>query len=137
MYGNYCFETSMRNVTIEDECDCHLECDAISYTYYYVSSPFDPDEMCPRKVVDDDFLMKQFYINPMPPQLLRKMEYYAFNKTMKQNDICRTSINYKAEVIFRLATNTMSVTVSSRRLSFFDKLSGFGKLFILRLKFHI
>ena len=27
---------------------------------------------------------------------------------------------------FRLATDTVSVTVRSRRLSFFDKLSGFG-----------
>ena len=59
------------------------------------------------------------------------MEKFVHNSSDDMADICKTSIQYKAEVIFRLATNTMTVTVSSRRLSFFDKLSGFGLYYIL------
>ena len=117
----------MGNVTNEEECNCPLECDALNYSYYYVSSPFEPDEMCPRSTTTEDFLMKEFYKNSMPSKLVRKMEKFAFNSTDDMADLCRISIKYKAEVIFRLATNTMAVTFTSRRLSFFDKLSGFGK----------
>ena len=119
----------MGNVTYEEECNCPLECDALNYSYYYVSSPFDPVEMCPSNILTEDYLMKESYKNPMPSQLLRKMEKYAYNSTDDMEDLCRISIKYKAEVIFRLATNTMAVTLTSRRLSFFDKLSGFGMIF--------
>ena len=119
----------MGNVTNEEQCNCPLECDALNYSYYYVSSPFEPDEMCPStiKTSTEDFLMKEFYKNSMPSKLVRKMEKFAYNSTDDREDLCRISIKYKAEVIFRLATNTMVVTLTSRRLSFFDKLSGFGK----------
>ena len=66
----------MKNVTSEEACNCPLECDAINYSYYFVSSPFDPAKMCPRnkdkeklqKIGSPDFLMKEFYLSPMPPQ---------------------------------------------------------------------
>ena len=38
-------------------------------------------------------------------------------------------LKYQAVVIFKLATNDVAVTVTSRRLSFFDKISGFGEKF--------
>ena len=117
----------MGNVTNEEECDCPLECDALNYSYYYVSSPFDPEEMCPGSATTEDFLMREFYENSMPSRLVRKMEKFAYNTTDNMADLCRINVKYKAEVIFRIATNTMAVTLTSRRLSFFDKLSGFGK----------
>ena len=116
----------MSNVTNEEKCYCPLECDAISYSYSILSSPLDPDILCPKNDIKDDFLMKEFYKNQKPPKLLRQMELYAYNKTADKSDLCRKNMKYRAEIYFRLATNTMSVTVSSRRLSFFDKLSGFG-----------
>ena len=61
------------------------------------------------------------------------MVKFVHNRSDDVADVCMTSIQYKAEVIFRLATNTMTVTVSSRRLSFFDKLSGFGIFFVQKL----
>ena len=86
------------------------------------------DELCPGKVTVDDFLMKEFYLRRFPPQLMRNMELFVYNSTADMQDICKKNVQYKAEVIFKLATNTMAVTVNSRRLSFFDKLSGFGKI---------
>ena len=82
-YGIFCFEMAMKNVTKEEECFCPLECDAINYSYYYVSSPFNPDKMCPgsRKDISANFLMKEFYLNPMPPVLLSRMEMFTYNKT--------------------------------------------------------
>ena len=71
--------------------------------------------------------MNDFYHRQMPTILLRRMEWIVYNETQDIDKICLKNLNYKAEVIFRIATDTMSVTVSSRRLSFFDKLSGFGK----------
>ena len=49
------------------------------------------------------------------------------NVTDDQSEICKRNIKYRAEVTFQLATHTIAVTVISRRLSFFDKLSGFGE----------
>ena len=87
-----------------------------------------PDKLCPKKPTHD-FMMKPFYKDPMPPQLLNRMELFAFNdSTYDPREICKEKIKYQALVTFKLTTNTMSVTVSSRRLSFFDKLSGFGEL---------
>ena len=47
--------------------------------------------------------------------------------TAMPNESCRRFLPYRTEVTFRLATDTVSVTVRSRRLSFFDKVSGFGE----------
>ena len=79
----------------------------------------------------DDYLMAEFYKNEFPPQFVRKMiefnDHKTTNTTSDAGDICKNNVQYRAEVIFRLATNSISVTVISRRLSFFDKMSSFGK----------
>ena len=141
MYGNMCFESSMQNVTVELDCDCPLECDSISYSFSLVSTPFTAKEKCPRQLGSGsrDFAMQEFYENLYPPQFVRKLMRMMNDKkmtrmmnnnnstTVQEGDFCKRNIQYRAEVIFRLATNTLSVTVMSRRLSFFDKLSSFGK----------
>ena len=115
----------------EDECDCPLECDAISYSHYYVSTPFNMDEICPKKAFYiNTFMMKEFYENPMPPRIIRSIKGFLDNVTSDQYELCKINSQYRAKVIFRLATDTMTVTVTSRRLSFFDKLSSFGKKII-------
>ena len=56
-----------------------------------------------------------------------------YNESSDEADICKRMLPYRAQVTFRLATDTVSVTVRSRRLSFFDKISGFGnKIFSWR-----
>ena len=74
--------------------------------------------------------MKPFYEMPLPPKFVRNIKGVYFNVTSDESEICRVNSQYRAHVTFRLATNTMAVTVTSRRLSFFDKLSGFGKTWI-------
>ena len=51
---------------------------------------------------------------------------FISNESSDLADLCKRLLPYRAEVTFRLATDTVSVTVRTRRLSFFDKLSGFG-----------
>ena len=51
----------MANSTTEEKCDCPLECDGIYYSYYFVSSPLNPDKMCPGEDNKGSFLMKEFY----------------------------------------------------------------------------
>ena len=126
IYGNYCFNKLMENDEGKKNCDCPLECSSINYSYYYVSTPFNFREICPSNVGSKNFLMKQYYTTKLPPQLLSNIKGYYFNITSDDSDICKINSQYRAEVIFRLATNTMAVTVTSRRLSFFDKLSSFG-----------
>ena len=121
----------MNNATFEDFCDCPMECDSISYSASLVSTPFDPEEMCPSKIGREDFFMKEFYVHRYPPQFVRMLEKYRNNVTSDVSDICHKNVQYRAEVIFRLATDSISVTVMKRRLSFFDKLSGFGNFLIL------
>ena len=84
--------------------------------------------MCPAEDFNEDFLMKEFYLKKSPPLLLRKMEKFAFNVTDEEQEICKKQLLYKAEVIFIISTPTIIVIENSRRLSFFDKLSGFGKI---------
>ena len=114
----------------KNSCNCPMECDSVSYFSYLVSSPFKPDELCPTKEPEEG-LMKEFYVHKNPPQLIRNLEFYTSNTSSQEQDYCKKNIQYRAEVNFQLATNTMSVTVITRRLSFFDKLSGFGNFLIL------
>ena len=142
IYGNMCFENSMQNVSIELNCDCPLECDSISYSFSLVSTPFAAKEKCPMQSGSTDFAMKEFYDNAYPPQFVRKLMRMMNDKkltrmmnnnnstSVQEGDVCKRNIQYRAEVIFRLATNTLSVTVMSRRLSFFDKLSSFGRKYV-------
>ena len=122
----------MENITIEDNCNCPIECNTISYSFSFVSIPFDPEEMCPSDTYSEDFLMKEFYDNKFPPPFMRKMKEiqgYKDNISSDASEICYKNIKYRAEIIFTLATDSISVTVMSRRLSFFDKMSAFGKIF--------
>ena len=126
----------MDDDTLEEHCDCPMECNSISYSSYYVNTPFNPEEMCRRK---QNGLMEELFLHKFPPQFVRNIRKYVKNVTSNEIEICKKSIQFRAEVTFQLATNTMSVTVISRRLSFFDKLSGFGinrklqKLFYLKI----
>ena len=126
IYGNQCFENNMKNISIEKTCNCPIECSSIGYSFSIVSTPFDSEGMCPRNVGSEEFLMKQFYENQFPTKYVRKLIEFKKNVSSDEDENCKNNIQYRAEVIFRLATNTMSVTVMSKRLSFFDQLSTFG-----------
>ena len=71
--------------------------------------------------------MSEFYRKPFPNYLVRRIKMFTKNASADVGDVCTTNIQYRAEIIFKLATNNIQVTVTSRRLSFFDKLSAFGK----------
>ena len=136
MYGYHCFEKAMENITIENNCNCPIECNSVSYSFSFVSTPFDHEEMCPSDRHKEDFLMKEFYDNKFPPQFIRKMREfkgYKDNVSSDARENCYKNIKYRAEIIFTLATDSISVTVMSRRLSFFDKMSAFGKIFFSSL----
>ena len=129
IYGNICFEKHMKTTPPEWICDCPMECNTISYSFSIVSSTFDPEELCPNpksKKAPENFLMKPFYENKFPSPFVRRMMKYKDNITFDDVADCKNNLAYRAEVKFKLVTDTMSVTVLSRRLSFFDKLSAFG-----------
>ena len=131
VYGNICFETSMESLETEENCTCPMECNSITYSFNIVSTPFDPVKMCPSKKRTNAFLMKEFYGSALhyrfPTKYVRRIIGIRDNTSYGDDDICKEKIKYRAEIIFRLATNAMSVTVMSRRLSFFDQLSAFGR----------
>ena len=138
MYGNTCFENFMRNITIEENCDCPMECNSLTYSFSFVSTPFDANVMCPTNFGGDRrFLMKEFYKNKSPPQFVRKLKEFKQNISADEADYCKNNIKYRAEIIFRLATDSIPVNVMTRRLSFFDQLSAFGNFnnfFLISLK---
>ena len=120
----------MDNSTIEDSCDCPMQCNSISYSFSIESSEFDPTELCPdiiSKLEDKDFLMKPFYEHQSPPKFVRNLMKIKTNASDRPMDYCKKNLKYRAEVTFKLASNSMSVIVMSSRLSFFDKMSSFGK----------
>ena len=135
MYASLCFEDSIKNFTSEKNCDCPLDCDTITYSYSLVSSRLKEDELCTGNQKSPTPLLTDFYKKPFPSLFIRQLSKYAkyANKYAKNIsadalEICNKYLKYRAVVIFRLATNDVSVTVTSRRLSFFDKLSGFGEI---------
>ena len=109
-------------------CDCPIECNSISYSYSFVSRPFDPEKMCFSEKSSKDFLMKPLYKNKLPEKFVRRLKHFYKNGTSHKNEIdfCKRDIQYRAMVKFFLATESVSVTAMTRRLSFFDKLSAFG-----------
>ena len=119
----------MANSSRSKQCKCPIECDSISYSYYYVSTPFNLEEVCAKgngNKVQSDFLMKDYYLNQFPPAMARKMRRIYRKESDKEKEICDFNSQYRAAIKFRLASDTMTVTVTSRRLSFFDKLSSVG-----------
>ena len=127
MYAGLCFEESMKNFTLQKKCDCPLDCDSITYSYSLVSSPLKEDELCTSTQNSPTPLLRDFYEKPFPKLFIRQLRKYALNISADPFEICSKYLKYRAVVIFQLATNDVSVTITSRRLSFFDKLSGFGK----------
>ena len=117
----------MKNNSIEDKCHCPMECDYISYSFSVVSTPFNPEEMCPNNPRPQD-PMREFYDYKSPPKFVGKLIQFRKNISAQDADYCMRNIMYRAEVNFRLATNSLSVTIMSRRLSFFDKMSSFGNI---------
>ena len=60
---------------------------------------------------------------------LRELNKFKNNVSeISLDEHCKKNLRFRAEVIFRLATDSMDVTVISRRLSFFDMMSAFGNL---------
>ena len=127
IYGNKCFDEAMENVSSDNKCDCPLECEFINYSFTIVSTPLDSKEYCPKKLGTKDFLMRPFYENKYPPQLIRKLMKAKYNVSNDAMEYCKSNLQYRAVVTFQLATDSMSVTVMSQRLTFYDKMSAFGK----------
>ena len=108
-------------------CDCPMECNTISYSFSVVSTPLAPEEICPDpSEAPEDFLMKQYYENKFPTQFVRRLMKLKDNVTFDDVKDCKKNLDYRAEVKFKLVTDTMAVTIISMRLSFFDKMSAFG-----------
>ena len=123
----------MDNDALEENCDCPMECNSISYSFNIESKEFDPKEVCPNIMGGlndiaryDNFVMKPFYKQKYPVKFVRKLMKIKSNVSDTDMAYCKKNLEYRSEVIFQLATNTMSVTVLSSRLSFFDKMSSFG-----------
>ena len=106
-----------------------MECDSISYSFSLVSTPFNELGLCPGKMGLNPAAMSEFYRKPFQKSFIRKLKKFIFNETESTSEHCKINVKYRAEIIFKLATNNIAVTVTSKRLSFFDKLSGFGRSF--------
>ena len=108
-----------------------MDCDSVSYSYSIISIPINPVEQCPklkkRKFNKMKSIFKQFYINPSPPKFIQNVRSFIYNTSSDEAELCKRLLPFRAEVTFRMATDTVSVTVRSKRLTFFDKLSAFGK----------
>ena len=106
-----------------------MECNSITYSFRVVSTKLEEDEVCEGKDSSGvSFMNEQFYAHKIPPQFERKLIEIKNNVSSDEVEYCKRNLQYRAMVIFRLATDSMSVTVMSSRLSFFDKMSAFGKI---------
>ena len=104
-----------------------MGCDSITYSFSLDSSRLNEDELCSRTQNQPNPLMTDFYKKPFPKLFIRQLRKYGKNISADPFENCNQYLKYRAVVLFQLASNDVSVTITSRRLSFFDKLSGFGK----------
>ena len=117
----------MRNTPKNWTCDCPMECTTISYSFSVVITKFNAEELCPDDA-HNEILMKPFKDAETPPKFIKELMKIKDNVTLVSDEEgCENNLIYRAEVNFKLVTDTMPVTVMSRRLSFFDKMSAFGK----------
>ena len=108
-------------------CDCPMECTTISFSFSVVITPFNPEELC-LEDSNNEYLMKPFKEAKSPPLFIRNLMTIKDNVTYAgEEEDCMNNLHNRAEVNFKLVTDTMPVTVMSRRLSFFEKMSAFGK----------
>ena len=129
LYGNICFKKHMKFSNNELMCNCPVECNLITYEFSVSSTPLDPEDLCPpdyHHADMDESLMEPFY-EKNPPQFMRQLVNVKNNVSVSNMEYCKNNIKNIAVVTFRMATDIMPVTVMSRRLSFFDKMSAFGK----------
>ena len=126
IYGNICFDTIMSDKSLEKACNCPMNCNRISYSFSYNSERFDPEEICLGPSAKSDFLMKEFYENPFPNHFIRNLRKFNKNETSDAEEICKKNSHYRAKITFRLATDYVTTTIKTRRLNFFDMLSGIG-----------
>ena len=103
-----------------------MECTTISYSFSVVITPFNPEELCPEDS-HYEYLMNPFKDLKYPLPFIRKLLEIKDNITFPgEVEECMNNLQNRAEVNIKLVTDTMPVTVMSRRLSFFDKMSAFG-----------
>ena len=106
VYGNTCFDQNMKNSTNQRNCDCPMECNSISYSFRVVSTKLEEDEVCEGK----DSFMKEFYAHKIPPQFERKLIEIKNNVSSDEIEYCKRNLQYRAMVIFRLATGQWQLT---------------------------
>ena len=117
----------MEDEHYEKNCNCPMNCNRITYSFSYSSDRFENEEICLAKAnTKNNFLMKEFYKNPFPSNFIRNLRMFNKNETADEKAICKRNSQYRAKITFRLATDFETTTVKTRRLSFFDMLSGFG-----------
>ena len=80
----------MADDNLTEDCDCPMECEFISYSSYYVSSPFKPEEICSRQ---KSGLMEEFYENEHPPQFVRNLRKFVRNITADEYEICEKNVS--------------------------------------------
>ena len=99
VYGNVCFDKVMADNTLKENCNCPMECESISYSSYYVSFPFDPEELCSKQT---DGLMEEFLENHRyPPQIIRKFEEFVKdNVTSDAFEICKKNVHYLQKTLY-------------------------------------
>ena len=138
IFGYMCVEETMKNVSSSQGCDCPMDCESVSYSYSIVSEPFIEEEQCPTKNNNGVSIFKEFYSTPFPRGFIRKARFYMGSMNSSDEDyLCKRLLPFRALVTFRLATDTVTVTTRTRRLSFFDKLSAFGRLSSEILSLHV
>ena len=69
-----------------------------------------------------DFYGPQAY----PTEFVNIANFFMLGKERDPQIICKKNMKYRALVTFQLATDTVTLTTRTQRMSFFDKLSGFG-----------
>ena len=66
--------------------------------------------------------------NAYPPMFIRRFEQVVYGKDIGEESICRENLKGMAIVKFQLASQIISRIKKTKRVSFSDHLSNFGKL---------
>ena len=103
------------------------------YTYSVSSTAFDIDVLCNKNNNDNPLAMAfsshLASSNAYPPMFVRRFEQVLYESDIGQDSICRENLKGMAIVKFQLASQIIQRIKKTKRVSFSDHLSNFGKLY--------
>ena len=122
------FEEHMRNASKIHQCQqmCPQECSKTLYSQSVSTELFDIEGMCNDQLLDL-FNPNIFERDTQPKGIIKSYEEIIFGKNFSSLEFCKEALKRIAIVRIRLASNTVTAVMRSRRVTFTGHIANLGQ----------